>query len=60
MVLVGYYGPKFWVAVIALAALVIGAVLFTIWWRRRQEPPTEADDDAPITEEIVYLQQTQA
>jgi len=40
--------------------LVIGAVLFTIWWRRRQEPPTEADDDAPITEEIVYLQQTQA
>ncbi|MBW4815002.1 YhgE/Pip domain-containing protein [Rhodococcus qingshengii] len=60
MVLVGYYGPKFWVAIIALAALVIGAVLFTIWWRRRQEPPTDADDDAPITEEIVYLQQTQA
>ncbi|WP_260684403.1 YhgE/Pip domain-containing protein [Rhodococcus sp. KBS0724] len=58
MVLVGYYGPRFWLAVAALAALVIGAVVFTIWWRRRQEPLSD-DDDAPITEEIEVLQPAQ-
>lgn len=62
MVLVGYYGPRFWVAVLALTALVIGAVAFTIWWRRRQEPsidkPDPSDPD-PITEEISCLQPTQ-
>ncbi|MDI9913939.1 YhgE/Pip domain-containing protein [Rhodococcus sp. IEGM 1379] len=56
MVLVGYYGPKFWLAVAGLFLLVVGAVAFTIWWRRRQEPTP--DDNAPITEEIVYLQPT--
>lgn len=38
MVLVGYYGPRFWTAVAALVALIVVAVAFTIWWRRRQEP----------------------
>ncbi|WP_305091900.1 YhgE/Pip domain-containing protein [Prescottella sp. R16] len=41
MVLVGYYGPRFWTAVAALAALVVVAVACTIWWRRRQEPAAE-------------------
>ncbi|RVW04827.1 YhgE/Pip family protein [Rhodococcus spongiicola] len=48
MVLVGYYGPRFWIVVFALAALVVGAAAFTIWWRRRQEP--EVEDVEPLPE----------
>ncbi|MCL2533028.1 MAG: ABC transporter permease, partial [Nocardiaceae bacterium] len=50
MVLVGYYGPRFWTAVAGLLALIVVAVAFTIWWRRRQEPPAAAPppfDDQP-------------
>ncbi|QBJ95049.1 YhgE/Pip domain-containing protein [Rhodococcus sp. ABRD24] len=54
MVLVGYYGPRFWIAVGALVALVVAAVLFTIWWRRRLEPAT--DDAPPLEDPTVELQ----
>ncbi len=53
MVLVGYYGPRFWTAVAALAALTVVAVGFTIWWRRRQEPAADTPpplDDQPTIE----------
>ncbi|RVW05513.1 YhgE/Pip family protein [Rhodococcus xishaensis] len=54
MVLVGYYGPRFWVVVFALAALVVAAAAFTIWWRRRQEP--EVEDVEPLPEPSPELQ----
>ncbi|RDI32317.1 putative membrane protein [Rhodococcus sp. AG1013] len=54
MVLVGYYGPRFWIAVAALAALVVVAVAFTIWWRRRQEPA--ADEIPPMEDPTIEMQ----
>ncbi|WP_137723651.1 YhgE/Pip family protein [Prescottella subtropica] len=47
MVLVGDYGPRFRWSVVALAALVAGAVVFTILWRRRQEPAGESTPRVP-------------
>ncbi|TQF74182.1 YhgE/Pip domain-containing protein [Rhodococcus spelaei] len=53
MVLVGYYGSRFWLAIAVLAALVVGSVLLTVWWRRRQRDEVEAEFDAdPDTERI--------
>lgn len=54
MVLVGYYGPRFWTAVVALVALIVVAVGFTIWWRRRQEPTVE--DDFPSDDPTVVME----
>ncbi|RVW11060.1 YhgE/Pip domain-containing protein [Prescottella agglutinans] len=47
MVLVGYYGPRFWTAVAALVTLIVVAVGFTIWWRRRLEPAADTPPDTP-------------
>lgn len=54
MVLVGYYGPRFWAAIFALVALIVVAVGFTIWWRRRQEPA--AEDVPPLEDPTVEMQ----
>ncbi|ORL14720.1 YhgE/Pip domain-containing protein [Prescottella equi] len=54
MVLVGYYGPRFWTAVAGLVALVLVAVAFTIWWRRRQEPV--GDDVPPMDDPTVVME----
>lgn len=54
MVLVGYYGPRFWTAVAALVALIVVAVAFTIWWRRRQEPA--AHDVPPMDDPTVVME----
>ncbi|GAB2630560.1 YhgE/Pip domain-containing protein [Prescottella soli] len=54
MVLVGYYGTRFWTAVAALVALIVVAVAFTIWWRRRQEPVVE--DVPPMDDPTVEMQ----
>jgi putative membrane protein len=52
MVLVGYYGPRFWLAVAVLVALVAGSVGLTIWWRRRQQgelgPELDVDPDTEL------------
>ncbi|MDH6678346.1 putative membrane protein [Rhodococcus sp. LBL1] len=54
MVLVGYYGPRFWTAIAALVGLVVVAVAFTIWWRRRQEPVVE--DVPPMDDPTIEMQ----
>lgn len=54
MVLVGYYGPRFWAAIAGLTALVVVAMVFTVWWRRRQEPPAAAAP--PVDDPTVELQ----
>ncbi|MFC4603467.1 YhgE/Pip domain-containing protein [Rhodococcus kronopolitis] len=43
MVLAGYYGPRFWLAVAVLLGVVVASVAFTIWWRRR----LRSEDVAP-------------
>ncbi|MFE3289716.1 YhgE/Pip family protein [Rhodococcus sp. NPDC059234] len=56
MVLVGYYGPRFWLAVAVLVALVVGSVGLTVWWRRRQRDELDAEFDVdPDTERIPVL-----
>ncbi|MFC9788791.1 YhgE/Pip family protein [Rhodococcus sp. NPDC127528] len=53
MVLVGYDGPRFWLAIAVLAALVAGSVVLTIWWRRRRRDEVEDEFDIdPDTERI--------
>ncbi|SDC75409.1 putative membrane protein [Rhodococcus tukisamuensis] len=47
MVLVGYDGPRFWLAIAVLAGIVVVSVAVTIWWRRRQRAAevTPADEN---------------
>jgi putative membrane protein len=44
MTLSGYYGPRFWFAVVVLLALVAAAVAVTLWWRRRTEDPVAGEE----------------
>ncbi|MGW4477132.1 YhgE/Pip family protein [Rhodococcus triatomae] len=47
MSLVGYWGPRFWLAIAVLVVLVVGSVALTIWWRSRHR---EDDDPEPSAE----------
>ncbi|MGW5073218.1 YhgE/Pip family protein [Rhodococcus sp. NPDC004095] len=55
MSLVGYWGPRFWLAIAVLLVLVAGSVALTIWWRSRhrdEEADVNPDPDT-ITERFL-------
>ncbi|MGW6375699.1 YhgE/Pip family protein [Rhodococcus sp. NPDC055112] len=57
MTLSGYYGPRFWFAVLVLLALVAAAVAVTLWWRRRTEDPVAGEE---YHDEYVELEEFEA
>lgn len=54
MSLVGYWGPRFWLAIAVLVALVAGSVALTIWWRsrHRDDDSDMGQEPGPVTERI--------
>lgn len=44
MSLVGYWGPRFWLAVAVLVVLTAGSVALTVWWRGRHREEDPVDD----------------
>lgn len=43
MSLVGYWGPRFWLAIAVLVVLTAGSIALTLWWRGRHRGPDPVD-----------------